>query len=428
MEWLLLSVLGATGYNFTFWACVSFLRWVGEIVPTVYRKLAAQSSTLPGPLTIQPTITPSDVAIIMAAHDEEISLPATLAALKKIVPTENIYVGSDASTDATVAIARAAGVQVVALTPNRGKAKTLVYLLETHRITERYKAVMLLDADVIADERVLERALPYFNNPKIAAVACHAVSHWQEHWLPRWSMLFTAYRIRLWRVLQYTVRYGQTWHYVNLSTIVPGGSSIYRSVVLAQLTIDTPGLIIEDFNMTFDVHHKKLGKITYHPHAYVIDQEPYSLRDYCRQIYRWHLGWWQTVIHHGIWPSVFWVSTFAYELELVFYSFFVLSVPLLLILYVFNGFAPLTFNVVNVLNFSMTTVSVSFTQFFFGVFAIDYLITAVVALIEKKPVLSLYGLGFFLLRLVDVVIFLWTLPVALFKRSEGRWISPARRL
>jgi poly-beta-1,6-N-acetyl-D-glucosamine synthase len=62
-----------------------------------------------------------------------------------------------------------------------------------------------------------------------------------------------------------------------------------------------------------------------------------------------------------------------------------------------------------------------------GFFFMDYVLTVVAAMIEKKPVFLLYGPGFFLTRYIDSFLFLYTLPLAFTTSSAGTWKSPRRR-
>lgn len=413
------------GYNYAFWLLISATRFTVEHVLPHLKPRRPASSVDARPAVQR--ITPSQVAVIMAAHNEETALPATLTALKKNLPAENIYLGSDASTDRTAAIARQYGCHVVELTPNRGKAKVLAHLLRHYRLLEHYRAVLIMDAEVVVSDSYLEKIMPYFDDPHVVAFVAHSISRWQQHWLPRWSMFFTAYRIRLWLTLYYGLRYGQTWKYMSLTPIIPGGSSVYRSSALARIDIDTPGLIIEDFHMTFQVHHKKLGRIASHPSAYIIDQEPYNLRDYCRQVSRWFLGFWQTYFYHGYWPSAFWLATTLFTAEMLLYALVILSAPFILaamVLTPFDSFVlfHLTLTPLHLIRYPITVQSL-----LIGLLAADYGITMLTAWIEGKPALFLYGLGFFLLRYIDTFIFLWTLPLALLTRgSSGTWRSPRR--
>ena len=73
---------------------------------------------------------------------------------------------------------------------------------------------------------------------------------------------------------------------------------MYRTDVLPQIEMNPPGLVIEDFNMTFEIYQKRLGKVAFSLGAVAVTQDPDNLRDYVRQIKRWGLGLWQTVRRH----------------------------------------------------------------------------------------------------------------------------------
>lgn len=366
-------------------------------------------------------LTPKDVAVIVCAHNEETSIHACLDAGAKIVPLSNIFVGSDGSTDDTVQIARSKGCNVFDIQPNRGKARAILATLEHFAICDRFMAVLILDADSRLDEHYLEHALPLFDDPGVAAVAGHAIPQSYPHWLPRWSMFFIAYRIRLYRITQALLRYGQTWRHSNVSFIVPGFASMYRCSVLPKIDIAASGLVIEDFNMTFELHHKRLGRIAYTPSAICTSQEPRSLRDYTKQVRRWHLGFWQTVRRHGFWPSLFWLALGTFAAEMLLQSLAFLTVPFILVWFVHGAGEP-----VSVWLPQMGTTEISPLDVAVGVFLADYATTLLVSVLERKPILAVYGLGFFLLRWVDAFLFLYTLPLAFIEKSDGRWVSPTR--
>lgn len=386
-------------------------------VPDHGTEIKIEKYELPAPLTA------ADVAVIIPAHNEELSIGTTLTTLLTMIPGKNIYVGSDNSKDRTAEVVGMYGCNVAEITPNKGKAGVLSHLITHFNLLEKYKIIMIVDADVEIDPQYLTRALPLFENPAIAAVAGHAASRWQPHIIPQASQFFSAYRVRLYRIFQIFMKYGQTSHYANVTTIVPGFASMYRSSALAQINITPPGLIIEDFNMTFEVHHKRLGKIGYDPGAVGVTQDPFTLRDYIRQVKRWNLGFWQTVRYHGVWPSVFWASLGFFMLELFFFSLFLLAMPLLLIYFISHSFDPIMIHLWP----GGWAYQLSLLDVFFGVFIIDYAITLIVALIEKKPPLIWYGLGFIFLRYVDAVMLLYTIPLSFSTKSTGSWVSPERR-
>jgi glycosyltransferase involved in cell wall biosynthesis len=67
-----------------------------------------------------------DVSVIVAAHNEAERISSTLAALARAFPDAEVWVADDGSTDATPAIARAAGARVVRseLTIGKGEMVT----------------------------------------------------------------------------------------------------------------------------------------------------------------------------------------------------------------------------------------------------------------------------------------------------------------
>ena len=407
MAWII-AFFTLAGYNFSFWVVIGILRYMAEKIPLPQRKRLGRR---PKP------ITPTDVAAVLPAHNEQLTIQSTIRALLKVLPKTNIYVASDCSTDRTVAIARSLGVRVVNIRPNRGKARAIVYTLKHYHLLNRYRAILINDADVEIDRNYFKRALPFFLDKTVAVIAPHGVTRWRNYGI--WEMLFIAYRVRLWLIVQLGERFGQTWKFTNVSFIVPGGLCLYRSRVLKRIEIDAPGLVIEDFNMTFELHRKRLGRIAYHPSIFGIHQDPYTLRDYINQIKRWNLGYWQTVKRNGTWPSLFWLSTGSFIIELTLYAIFLVCVPLLLILFTLHSFQPI--------RIPLIASNLTIKDLLIGLFVTDYLTTVIAAVVEKKPILLLYGFSFIFLRYIDALMHLYTLPLAFTEHSSGTWTSPKRR-
>jgi len=448
LAWIMIIIF-FLGFNFIFWFLIGLLRFItkkGEYLTDFCARMSAgfartimkiKNITVKKPIfpdfliknigehtknddaSARMTIMPEEVAAIIPAHNEEATIAKTIESLTRIMPPGNIFIGNDASTDKTGEIARRFHCHVLDIYPNIGKANILARLIETFRLTEYFRAVMIVDADSEVDAHYLKNALPLLGAPGIAAVAVHAESKWYDHFWPRGSMLFAAYRVRMYRIIQAMIRYGQTWKYTNVSMIIPGYASIYRSSALENIKINAPNLVIEDYNMTFEVHHKKLGKIAYSPSVRSASQDPVNFRDYIRQVKRWNLGMWQTIRRHGIWPAFFWVSTGAFISEIFFYSIYWVIFPFLLLWSALGRFAvpfiPPGLNIFYLLNF------------FLGIMLADYILTVIVAIYEKKPVLLLYGPAFFILRYIDAFMFVYTLPLAFFTHSDGRWTSPKRQ-
>jgi glycosyltransferase involved in cell wall biosynthesis len=66
-------------------------------------------------------MTPRAPIVLIAARDEADRLPATLAALAEAFPGARLVVADDGSTDATAAVARAGGAEVVRAERSQGK-------------------------------------------------------------------------------------------------------------------------------------------------------------------------------------------------------------------------------------------------------------------------------------------------------------------
>ena len=75
-------------------------------------------------------MTVQDVAVLIPAHNEELVIEASIAAIAALVPRRNIHVVSDGSTDRTAELARRAGVHVIETRTNVGKAGALEEAIE----------------------------------------------------------------------------------------------------------------------------------------------------------------------------------------------------------------------------------------------------------------------------------------------------------
>lgn len=115
--------------------------------------MAATAHTFAGPVT---------VTVLIPAHNEEATLPGTLASLVgQSRPPERILVVADNCTDRTVEVARAAGVEVVETVGNTlKKAGALNQVLRTLLPSQGDNdAIMVMDADTRLDDGFLETAV-----------------------------------------------------------------------------------------------------------------------------------------------------------------------------------------------------------------------------------------------------------------------------
>lgn len=368
------------------------------------------------------------LAVVIPAHNEEPVIDAAITSALRLFDRWDIFVVSDSSRDATADIAAETGVNVLELLTNRGKAGAIEAVIDEFGLTEHYDGVVILDADTELDSGYVEGARRQLGDPGVAAVAGFVVAEWKPKQRTVVGRMISAYRDRLYWLLQYLMRFGQTWRHTSVTFIVPGFASVYRTRALKGIDINPKGLVIEDFNMTFEVHHKRLGRISMHPDTKAYCQDPFTLGDYVKQVRRWTLGFWQTVRRHGMWPSLFWFALFFYILEVVVVSLLLLVTALLAL---FVLVPPLTGGAVLDIDayagaYGAVTAVLPLTTILIGLFVPDYILTCVLATVRRRPSYLVYGLFFLPMRILDAYLTLRTAPQAWTTRSDGRWQSPTR--
>ena len=437
MPWwvLLIFVLGA---NFALWGTMGLVR----LAESLARRCTGQGGTVmavtadAGPdgraLSLRPPVTQPlttrDVAVLIPAHNEALVLEESLRSIMALVPRDNVHVVSDGSTDATVEIARRSGARVIETQENVGKAGALEEAIGRFDLISRFPVVMLLDADTRVEPGYFTAALPIFENPQVVAVA-GCVRTEQDRSMTLEGKVLVGHRTRIYAIGQRALKFGQTWLRVNATPIVPGFASLYRTEVLPHIEMNPPGLVIEDFNMTFEVYQKGLGKVGFSLRAVAITQDPDNLRDYVHQTKRWAIGLWQTVRRHPPQANLFTGMVTLLLIELVTSSLLFFLLPLALIVLAVPELAggALTWPGFSEVH-AVVAAHLTFTAVLFGVLLPDYLLTCVVAVLERQPRLLLLGVFFPFMRMLDACIGLYAIPAAWLPRSSGRWKSPARRV
>lgn len=422
VAWVVLAV-SSFGFSLTLWGTVGVIRWFGELKD---RRM--------GRLVVAPDqrVTLADVAVLIPAHNETLVIADTVAAITRLVPRHQVHVVSDGSKDDTAALARAAGVNVLEIPVAGGKAKALKTGIEHFALRERFKAVLLLDADTRLDDHYFEVALPLFDDPGVSSVAGCAATAWDagERGIRGLKgRMLTAHRDRTYWLFQRLVKYGQCWKHANVAAIVPGFASMYRTSILDKIDIDAPGMVIEDFNMTFELHHRKLGRVAFSPLALAYTQDPHRMKDYYKQVRRWALGFWQTVRQHGLWLGKFWASMVITVFELITSSISLLLAVFAVLVLAIGDLFPTTIGQIGAFSAVDSFISSNFSYklIAIGILLPDYALTVVVSLIKRRPLYLLVGLFFVPMRVVDGIAILYSLPKAWFVQSTGRWVSPERQ-
>lgn len=370
--------------------------------------------------------TADTVRVLIAARNEEAVIAGTLASAAALVPASAIHVVSDGSTDRTDAIALEAGAQVLHRPVSGGKANAIAEGIRHFGLAEPHLIVLLLDADTRLADDYLATGLPLFGDPRVAAVAGYATSA-RDGGRGFVARLLLAYRQRTYAAMQLLHKYGQAAARVDAVSIVPGFASMYRGTVIAQLDITAPGLAIEDFNMTFEVHARRLGRIAFVPGAaHAVTQDPDTLRAYARQMRRWNLGYWQTVSRHRPTLSVFWLAVGLSSVELIVGNLLLLVlVPLLVIAAAASAVDLLGLLPPEALDAATALLPVG--AVLLGVLAADLLLSAGMAVACRRADLLYLAPCFPAVRLVDAVMSLRALAAALRQSSDGVWASPERR-
>lgn len=407
-----LTILFVIGINPLIWSGVSATR----VVARLKRQAVAA-----------PRFQDEDVAVIMAAHNEEAVLADALRAASALLPLSQIHVVSDGSSDATVAIARKFGVRVLDLQPNRGKAGALTAGIEHFALMERFAVVLLLDADTRLSSNYLETGLPLFNDPKVVAVAGVVKTLTDPPPRTRTGRFLISHRVRLYALAQQLVKYGQAAKRANVMPVAPGFASMYRTDILSQIDIARPGLVIEDFNMTFEVHTKKLGRIAFDPrYAIAYTQDPDNWHDYMAQVYRWALGYWQTIRAHHRNFGKFWVWMAVQATETIMSVVsLICMVPVMLFTAYTDTLGHTYGNPVVAGHVILGTLN--YWYILLGFFGPDLLLTIYAVISTRRLSLLLLSPFFPFMRFIDAYITIRSIWAAFHTHSNGSWVSPVRR-
>lgn len=417
-EALLLAALALfvfVGANASFWTATSVVRRLREQRRTRHELEQGGS---------QAVLQPNDVAILIAAHNEERGIGRTVRSAAEHVPRANVFVASDGSQDATSAIARAEGANVLDISPNRGKAGALEHAIAWFKLADRFEVVLLLDADTVLAPDYLDYALPLFADHDVVAVAGTARTSWSPGPSSRLGELLVTHRDRMYLVMQHLLKFGQAARFANAVMIVPGFASLYRTRILADVDIAAPGLVIEDFNMTFEVHAKRLGRIAFDPRiATAYTQDPDTLRGYIAQVRRWNLGFWQTLRRHRRIDRRFRAYLTASVVELTGSAVLIAASPLLALASLLIGLPEV------VAADPLETLASRFPPavLVIAFLCADLAFTIVAMVVARKWSFLAWAPLLPLLRWLDAVICLQAAALSLRRGGDGRWRSPARR-
>jgi len=232
------------------------------------------------------------VGVIMAAYNEERVIEDSLSSLRQVFDAAHIYVVNDGSKDKTITLAGSLTPNVLDLQENVGKANALKTLIDHFRLTKRYDYLLFTDADSRLPADFLEKVKPSLKNRPACVVA--TVTSQRRGVISAFRVFEYGFSHRVFKRAQGAA---------SLITVAPGCGSLYRTDVLEQLDFSDRTLT-EDFDLTLQIHLKKLGRIDYAYQVRVATQDPFTWRDYWKQIVRWYTGFWQNVrLHRSYLPN-----------------------------------------------------------------------------------------------------------------------------
>jgi cellulose synthase/poly-beta-1,6-N-acetylglucosamine synthase-like glycosyltransferase len=231
---------------------------------------------------------PDDICVVIPAHNEELLVGRCIrSALAAGLAPGQVYVVNDGSTDATAAVtAGFPGVNLLTNGVSCGKLGALRRGIAHFGLATRYRYLAILDADShVGPEYFAEGLVPFLTNPDVVLV-CGAPHSERHNWL-------TAYRAVEYALTQCAFRAGQSA--LNVITVAPGCASIYATRILPELEWDSQTLV-EDMDLTIQIHRKRLGAIVFTPHAKAYTQDPRTMKQYVGQLTRWYSGTWQVMM------------------------------------------------------------------------------------------------------------------------------------
>lgn len=265
------------------WLCVSILLPLSLLA--LYQWMLAVISILPWPRRKPvPTGKQARFVILIPAHNEEYGLPNTLESLAKLqYPKElmHVIVVADRCDDATATVARRYGVECLErLSGPPGKGAAIAWAIDELRGTDaNVDALMILDADTVADTCVLEA----FNDGLLSG---HEIQQGYNYLSNPWQTPFT-------RIIAVTSVLRNGFFYagkskVGLSAMLTGTGMCFRRKVLKRYGW-TAFSVGEDCE--FSVSLLLAGeKIHFNPMARVLAKESHNFKQASTQRLRWASG------------------------------------------------------------------------------------------------------------------------------------------
>ena len=237
-------------------------------------------------LSIAPVSLQGICVVIPAFNEQRLVGQCVESVLAAGVGANQVFVVNDCSTDRTREVVAAfAGVHIVDNPTRLGKVRGLERAIHQHRLAERFEFMAVLDADSHVDAGYFTAVVNAFRADSEAVLVCGSPRSERANWL-------TAFRALDYAMGDWVYRRGQ--QALGVITVAPGCASTYRTSIVPLLDWNG-GTLVEDMDLTIQVHRKRLGTVRYVPGALSYTQDPRRLGDYIGQITRWYSGTWQVM-------------------------------------------------------------------------------------------------------------------------------------
>ncbi len=226
---------------------------------------------------------PVTVAVVVPAHNEAATIEETIrSCLRQTYPIAQVIVVADNCTDATAALARAAGVTVI---EGHGGSKAAAQNLALPHVAT--DLVVALDGDNTLDVTAVAHMVATIRAGH--AGTCAAVLP-KDH-----TTIYSQYRT-LYHALSngWTKKIQDT---LGRQLVLNGMANCHRTDVLAMMGGFPDDSVTEDFNLTWALHRQGYP-VAFTPEAVVYTQEPTSFRELIGQMHRWTAGFAQCMVAH----------------------------------------------------------------------------------------------------------------------------------
>lgn len=344
------------------------------------------------------------LALLLPGHNEELIIATTIrSAVAAGMDIKDIYVVDDDSNDNTRRIAlRELPKKNVLSVSRSGKARAVMQALEYFDIVNRYDWVHVADADSVFCPDYFQIYRKHLDEKRwVAAVGF--VQSMPGNWIATYRSFSYTYGQHIFRRIQ-------SW--LGIIAVLPGPVTCFKTSIISDLDFSAESLT-EDFDLTLQIHRKKLGRIRFIPEAVNFTQDPRTLSDFINQTLRWQRGFFQGIrkYHIGFRPHKIDVGI-GYQMgESVYYLFQMLIILPLLILTTHSFATP------------MAIVTADF---------IAIMVLAIFsALAARRPIILAALIYFYILRFLELGIFIWAFVEIIILRKHNEkalgWQTEGRR-